>query len=434
MGSADRVGKFIDRLHSADLGEVFPELNINEVKALVNILFSENRAAQTLRELPKEFLADVLEHLDEPMVAGIVERLAPDDAVTFIALLEEEKRSKIMNRLSEGKREQIEHHLTYPPDSAGTVMTTEFFALPGHLTAQDAIGEVRRIGDRLESIFYLYVTDEQGHLLGVVPIRRLVAGAPERTLKEIMIPDPANIEVDADREKAAEIIARFNLLAIPVVDENHRLLGIITVDDVIDIIQEEATEDMYRIAGLSAKDRIFSPIHRSIWNRLPWMILNLLTVFLSVLVIGLFEDSIKKVAALAIFMPIVAAMGGNAGTQTLTVVTRGIALGELKFSSGVEIVFRQIGIGLVIGAFTGLLTSGVVYLWKGNPYLGLILFAAMIVNMGVAGLTGAAVPLLLRAIGQDPALGGSIFTITFTDFFGFLTFLGLATLFISYLM
>lgn len=434
MGSSDRVGKFIDRLHSTDLGEVFPELNINEIKTLVNILFSVNRAARTLRELPKEFLADILDDLDESIVAGIVERLAPDDAVLFIELLEEEKKNKIIDQLSDTRREQIEQHLTYPPDSAGSVMTTEFFSLPGDLTAQDAIEQVRRLGDKFESIFYLYVTDDQKHLLGVVPIRRLVVGGPDRPLKEIMISDPANIEVNADREQAAELIARFNLLAIPVVDESHRLLGIITVDDVIDIIQEEATEDMYRIAGLSAKDRIFSPIQRSIWNRLPWMVVNLFTVFLSAYVIGLFEDSIDKVAALAIFMPIVAAMGGNAGTQTLTVVTRGIALGELKFSSAYQIVFKQVGIGLVIGAITGLLTTGIVILWRGNPYLGMILFAALIVNMGVAGLAGAAIPLLLRAIGQDPAMGGSIFTITLTDFFGFLTFLGLATVFIKYLV
>jgi magnesium transporter len=223
-------------------------------------------------------------------------------------------------------------------------------------------------------------------------------------------------------------------LALPVVDEDHRLLGIVTVDDIMDVIEDEATEDIYRLGGLSWQERIESPAREKVSKRLPWMIINLGTAFLAAWVVGLFEESIAKVVALAIFMPVVAGMGGNGGTQALTVVTRGIALGEVEFTAGIKVVLKEIGVGILIGAATGILTALIAYLWRGNPFLGFVLFLAMVLNMAIAGLTGAGIPLLLKFFGQDPALGSGVLVTTFTDVFGFLTFLGLATVFIKYLV
>jgi magnesium transporter len=242
-----------------------------------------------------------------------------------------------------------------------------------------------------------------------------------------MIPDPVNVRADADREHAAALVARYNLLALPVVDAEGRMLGVMTVDDVIDVIREEATEDIYHLAGLSGEDRVFSPATQSIRKRLPWMLVNLATAFLASWIVGLFERTIQEIVALAVFLPIVAGMGGNGATQTLVVITRGIALGEIEFSTGLRAVAKEVAVGIAIGAITGLVSAGIVWLWNGNPWLGVVLLLAMIANLAIAGLVGAAVPLVLKGLKQDPALGSGVIVTTFTDCCGFFAFLGIAT-------
>jgi magnesium transporter len=248
-----------------------------------------------------------------------------------------------------------------------------------------------------------------------------------------MIQDPVSVRADASQEEAAQLVSRYNLLAIPVVDAEDRMLGVITVDDVIEVIHEEATEDIYHLAGLSEDDRVFTPPMLSVRKRLPWMLINLGTAFLAAWVVGLFQRSLQEVVALAIFLPVVAGMGGNGATQTLTVITRAIALGEIEFSSGLRAVAKELTVGLAIGSVTGLAAAGVALLWKGNPYLGLVLFLSMVANLAIAGLVGAAVPLVLKALKQDPALGSGVIVTTFTDCCGFFAFLGIATLFLEHL-
>ncbi len=231
----------------------------------------------------------------------------------------------------------------------------------------------------------------------------------------------------------AQLVARYNLLAVPVIDANadDRMLGVITVDDVIDVITEEATEDMYHLAGLNEEDRVFTPATLSVRKRLPWLILNLGTAFTSAWVVGLFERSLEEVVALAILMPVVAGMGGNGGVQTLTVITRGIALGEIEFSSGFRTIIKEMSVGITVGLTIGVLGGVFAYFWRGNTYLGFVLFLAMTINMTVAGFLGALVPLTLKALRQDPALGAGVIVTTFTDIFGFFSFLGIATLLID---
>jgi magnesium transporter len=226
----------------------------------------------------------------------------------------------------------------------------------------------------------------------------------------------------------AQVVARYDLLAIPVTDVDGHMLGVITVDDVIDVITEEATEDIYHLAGLSEEDRVFSPAHTSVRKRLPWMMLNLCTAFLAAWVVGLFERSIEQVVTLAVFMPVVAMLGGNIGIQALTVITRGIALGEMEFSSGLRAALKEIAVGLTIGVVTGLVAGAVAYAVVGNPWIGAALTAAMAITMAVTGLMGAAVPLAMKAMRLDPALGSGVIVTTFADVFGFLSFLGIGTL------
>jgi magnesium transporter len=233
---------------------------------------------------------------------------------------------------------------------------------------------------------------------------------------------------DQGRGEVAGIIRRYNLLAVPVVDASNTLLGIVTVDDAIDALTDETTREMYRLAGLNTEDRVTSPALASVRRRLPWMVLNLGTALLAASIVWLFEGSIAQFAALATFMPIVAGMGGNGGTQTLTVVIRGIALGEFDFGSARGAILKEVTVGVTMGLLTGLLMAGIAILWKGNPMLGLAVGLAMVANLFVAGLAGATIPVLFKWIGLDPAIGSSVLVTTFTDCCGFLSFLGLATL------
>jgi magnesium transporter len=300
------------------------------------------------------------------------------------------------------------------------------------LTAAEAIAALQASRD-VEMVFYLYVIDGRRHLVGVVSLRRLLLVRPETPLKRIMTTDLISVRVDVNQEEVAQLVASYNLLAIPVVDEENKLVGVITVDDVIDVIKDEATEDVYRLAGLASDDRVFTAPSDSLKKRLPWLVVNLVTAFLAASVVKLFEGTIGVVTSLAVFMPVVAGMGGNAATQTLAVIVRGIALGELTWRNSRKALLKEAAVGIGNGIACGIVGAGVVWLMQGNPFLGAILGLAMVINMFVAAVAGTVIPLALRALKVDPALASSVFITTLTDVFGFLSFLGLGALFIRYL-
>jgi magnesium transporter len=430
-GVTGRAERLLLRLRPAELAPLLADLTPDEIRLVVELLFRHRMAAKTIRELPLELVPTVMDALTDERLAGVLSRLEIDDLIELMEAVPEDRRASVVAQLTDAKRAELEQAEAYPPGSAGRVMTTHFVALHENMTAQDAIDRIRAIADDTESILYLYVTDEKGALRGVVPIRRLVAAPPDRLCGVLMIRDPVSVRASASQEEAAQLVSRYNLLAIPVTDADDRMLGVITVDDVIEVIHEEATEDIYRLAGLSGEDRVFTPTLLSIRKRLPWMLINLATAFLAAWVVGLFEHSLQQVVALAIFLPVVAGMGGNGATQTLTVITRAIALGEIEFSSGLRAVTKELTVGIAIGAVTGLAAAAVAILWQGSPYLGLVLFLAMTANLAIAGLVGAAVPLVLKALKQDPALGSGVIVTTFTDCCGFFAFLGIATLFLE---
>lgn len=426
--------RVVDRLQPADIAELLPELPPDDVRKLVDVLFSAERAGRTLRELPVEAMPAILDLLDDQRLSAIVDRAQPDDALLMLEALPAERRAVVEANLSGGRRNEIERLLVYPQGTAGRVMTTRFLALGEDQAADEAIEQIRRRSeDDVEQVFYLYVISEDGRLRGVVPIRKLVACPPQTPIGDLMI-DVVSVDAMADQEEVAAMVAKYNLLAVPVVDASRRLVGVITVDDVIDVIHEEATEDMFRMVGLTEHEHVFSPLQTSIRRRLPWMVANLATAFLASWIVGLFERSIEQVVALAIFLPIVAGMGGNGGTQTLTIVTRAIALGELSPASGRRAIAREVAIGIAVGALIGVLTAIVAWLWRDDAILGVVLFLAMVINMAIAGLAGATVPLVLRALRQDPALGSGVIVTTFTDVFGFLAFLGIATALLDHLV
>jgi magnesium transporter len=327
---------------------------------------------------------------------------------------------------------QVESLLEYGEQTAGRIMNPSVFALNEDLTVGEAITALQSSRD-VEMVFYLYVIDGRRHLVGVVSLRRLLLVPPETPLKRIMTTDLISARVDMDQEEVARQVASYNLLAIPVVDEENKLVGVITVDDVIDVIKDEATEDVYRLAGLASDDRVFTTPNESLRKRLPWLLVNLVTAFIAASVVKLFEGTIGIVTSLAVFMPVVAGMGGNAATQTLAVIVRGIAIGELTWSNTRKALIKEALVGIGNGVACGIVGAGVVWLMQGTPWLGLILGMAMIINMFVAATAGTLIPLALRALKIDPALASSVFITTLTDVFGFLSFLGLGALFIKYL-
>ncbi len=426
-----RAERLLARMAPADIAPLLSGLTHEEVATVIDLLFRQRRAARVLRELPPEMLPEIFDAVSDERLASVLNRLEIDDLLELVDWVPEERRSSVLSLLPDAVRSELEKAELYPESSAGRVMQTSFAALDAKMTAQEAIESLRARADDDESILYLYVVDDQRALRGVVPIRRLVSAPPSRRIDDLMIPEPVSVNPDADQEEVAQIVARYDLLAVPVTDVDGRMLGVITVDDVIDVITEEATEDMYHLAGLSEADRVFSPASSSVQKRLPWMLVNLGTAFLAAWVVGLFERTLDEVVALAIFMPVVAGMGGNGGIQALTVITRAIALGEIEFSSGVRAALKEFAVGVVLGLLTGAVSAGIAYGTVGNPAMGGALFLSMVVTMACAGLVGAAVPLLLKAVRLDPALGAGVIVTTFTDVFGFFSFLGIATLLID---
>jgi magnesium transporter len=327
---------------------------------------------------------------------------------------------------------QVESLLEYGEQTAGRIMNPSVFALSEDLTVGEAITALQSSRD-VEMVFYLYVIDARKHLVGVTSLRRLLLVSPETPLKRILTPEVISVRVDTDQEEVARQVASYNLLAVPVVDEESKLVGVITVDDVIDVIKDEATEDLYRLAGVSGDERVATPPFEALRKRLPWLGVNLVTAFLAVSVVALFESTIERVTALAVFMPVVAGMGGNAGMQTLTVIVRGLALGELSWGNARKTLFKEAVIGLGNGLVLGLAAAAVAWVTRMDPMLGLLLGLAMVCNMFVAAVAGTLVPLGLKAMKVDPALASSVFITTFTDVVGFASFLGFATIFLRYL-
>jgi len=430
-GLLGRAERLLARVHPADLGPLFADLAPEEIRTVVDLLFHRHRAADALRELPPEMLPGVFESLSDERLAAVFARLEIDDMLELAEYLPEERHDRILGLLPEEKQAELRKHELYPEGAAGRVMITKFLAVDEKMTAQEAIERIRSFGEDSDVILYVYVVDDAGRLEGVVPIRRLVSARPDRPCGEIMIREPVFARADADQEEVAQLVARYNLLAIPVVDDDRGLLGVITVDDVIEVIHEEATEDIYHLAGLSEEDRVFTSPMTSVRKRLPWQLLNLGAVFVSASVVGLFEPTLERIVSLAVFIPVINGMGGNGGVQALTVVTRAMALGEIEFSSGLRAVGKELLVGLTVGAVAGIAAGLIAWGWHGNPWLGAVLFAAMAVTLTAAGLLGASVPVLLKALRQDPALGSGTLVVTITDAFGLFCFLGLGTLMIE---
>jgi len=432
LGATANLVNLLQKQHPADLAQVFAELAEKDRSAAFAVLVERNSklAMEALSELGPEGGAALLADRSAEEIARLLHDLPSDDAAAIIDNLPEDLSASVLELIEKRPGDEVGELLEYDEQTAGRIMNPKVFALSEDMTAGEAITTLQGSRD-VEMVFYLYVVDVRRHLVGVISLRRLLLVSPATPLKRIMTTDITSVRTDTDQEEVARLVASYNLLAIPVVDEENKLVGVITVDDVIDVIKDEATEDVYRLAGVAGDDRVFSTARESLRKRVPWLQVNLVTAFIAASVVAIFEGRIKSVPALAVFMPVVAGMGGNAATQTLTVIVRGIALGELTWANSRKALFKEAAVGIGNGVACGVVGALVVWLWKGNIWLGGILCAAMIINMFVAATAGTLIPLALRALKVDPALASSVFITTLTDVFGFLSWLGLATLFLN---
>jgi magnesium transporter len=435
MGATSNLVNLLQKQHPADLAQLFSDLPEKDRYSAFSLLVERNSrlAMEALSELSPEAGATFLVGRTPEEIVKLTQELPTDDAAAIIDHLPEELSLAVLELIQKRPASSdVGELLEYAEQTAGRIMNPKVFALSEDITAAEAITALQGSRD-VEMVFYLYVIDGRRHLVGVVSLRRLLLVPPATPLKRIMTTDLISVRADMDQEEVARQVASYNLLAIPVVDEENKLVGVITVDDVIDVIKDEATEDVYRLAGVAGDDRVFTAASVSLRKRLPWLVINLATAFLAASVVGAFESTIGVVTALAVFMPVVAGMGGNAATQTLTVIVRGIALGELTWGNTRKALFKEAAVGIGNGVACGLIGALVVWLFKGDPVLGGILALAMIINMFVAATAGTVIPLSLRALKVDPALGSSVFITTLTDVFGFLSFLGLGALFLRFL-
>jgi magnesium transporter len=417
-------------LHPADQADFLEELSpakrlelvrLYDQEGLADLLefFNESARTELLKSLDPNVLSAILVLIDDDLAADLVDEL-PDDRV-----------HQILSLLDAPTSSTITDILALPEDSVGRWMSRDILALQAGWTVAEALDYLRKLSPDTEHPFYLYTVDKGGKLRGVVDLRRLITADAKTLLADIEVCDVISVDVELDQEDAAQRLRHFDLLALPVVDRQGVLLGVLTADDVLDVQIEEATEDIYLQVGLNAESEALSSLGATLRRRAPWLLVNLTIGFLSCFLVSLFEGTLAQVAVLAAFMPIIAGHGGNTGCQTTTLVVRGLALGEIYKRDIRELVLKELGFGLLYGALAGLLTGGLAFALTGNGWMAMIVFVAMTLNIVCAGFAGSVIPMGLKAMKIDPALASTVWLTTFTDWIGFALLLGLGTIFLD---
>jgi magnesium transporter len=429
-GDVDGALSMLASLHPADQADLYQDLDPEGREALLALLSAEGLAL-LLSHLDGETLTEVVDRMPRASLARVLDRAENDVAVDVLRLLAPSEAARVLSNMSTAA--EITPLLGHADESAGGRMTRGYMALHKEMTAAQAMTFLRLSKPLAEEAYYLYVLDRLNRLEGVVNLRQLIVSEPDTRIEDLMTRDVITVTPETDQEEAARRIQHYRLRALPVVDSEGVLRGIITADDLIDVITEEATEDMYLMAGVGVRERAFSPLLESAKRRLPWLAFNMAWAFLAVAVVNAFEPTIARLAALAVFMPMIAGQGNNAGVQTATIVVRSMALGEVHLRDVLRLLRKEVLMGMIKGATFGTILGVVAWLWKDNPTLGLIAGFSLFLNMIVAALGGVLIPMTLRRMGMDPATVAGVFDTVLTDIMGFLIFLGLATLMIDQL-
>jgi magnesium transporter len=427
-GRSDEARHLLEPLSAVGQAAVLEQVSEPEREALVGLL-KRNLDPEVLTELDEDVRDDVLEQLDSKEIAAAARNLETDDAASLLEDLPDEERAEVLAELTAEERDEIEKALAYPEDSAGRMMQRSLVKVPQSWSVGRVIDYCREASELPEDVYDLFVVDRSGRLKGSVPLGRLVRTKRPVPITDLVDPDIPSVLVTADKEHVAHVFRDQNLVSCPVVDDRRRLLGVIMVDDVVDVIDEEAEEDLLKMGGVGHDDMHANTV-RTVQLRGLWLAVNLLTAVIASLVIGQFEGAIEKIVALAVLMPIVASMGGNAGTQTVTVAVRALAMGELTAANALRFIGKEIAVGGLNGFIFAILMGAAVVGWYHDWRLGAVIGAAMICNLVAAALAGTLIPLGLEKLGVDPAVSSTVFLTTVTDVIGFLAFLGLATVFL----
>lgn len=425
-GRADDVAAVMEPLHAADAGDVLESLDAEERLALVRML-GDRFDYSALTEVDESVRVELMDELPNADIARGVTGLDSDDAVAILEDLEQEDREEVLSQLPTFERLSLKRSLDFPEESAGRRMQTDFIAIPPFWTVGQTIDYLRSEPDLPDEFYQIYVVDAAYQVLGTIPLDKFLRAKRATSIESLMNTNLVLVDANEDQEEAARDFERYDLVEVGVVDESKRLVGVLTIDDIVDVIHEEADEDIKLLAGVGDED-ISDTTVDTVRSRLPWLVVNLFTAVAVSYVIGLFDGTIEQMVALAVLMPIVASMGGNAGTQTMTVTVRALAMRELDGRRLRRLITREMVVGLANGVIFAVLIGLVTWLRFGNVELGGVIGLAMVINLIVAGTAGILIPLALDKLKADPAIASAVFVTTITDTVGFFAFLGIAGL------
>lgn len=425
----------INDLYPPDVAHIINRLEFDDGKYLFSLLSTEDQG-RVFVELDDDHREHFLETLQSQTITDIVEELPTDEATDLVSELPKEKAEEVLEELSDKDLSELQELLQYDENTAGGLMQKEVITVQTKETVKKAVQAVRRAARENpgEQFYTVYAVDENGILAGSLSVSNLILLSPLKKIYKVMESDVISIKTNVDQEEVANIFKKYNAVVLPVVDFSGRLVGRITIDDIVDVITEEASEDILRLGGVTEDERVTTPPLLAVKRRLPWLGVYLLTALITSSIVNLFQSTIHSLVVLAALMPIVAGMGGNAGTQAITLMVRGIALGEIDFKNARRALMKEVMVGLLNGTLVGFLAGTVIAVVYGNAMLGVVMFLSMITNLVVAGFMGTLIPLLLKWAKIDPALASAVLVTTCTDAFGFISFLGFSTLFISLLL
>lgn len=435
QGNVEELGALQEQvdLHPADWADFLEQLPQEDLARYIELVGPE-LGLPIFEFISFEAKKAVIEILPTKVLGRLITLMSPDDRADLVEEVDEAMKERILSLLFQAERQNLLNLLSYAENSAGAYMTTEYALLRMDDTVQDGLEQIRLQAPRKENVYYIYVVDTSFHLVGFISLRRLIMARWGEYIRDLMDKRVISVQVEDDIEEVAEKMRHYDFLAMPVVDSQERLVGLITFDDIYDVIQEEATEDMFYLANLDTDETVQSPLFRSVKLRVPWLMFNLITALFVATTVHQFSDTISQYVALAVMMPVVGLLGGNAGNQSLTVVVRALALGEIDLGQHWKVLLKELAVGLCNGLMIGLVIGSIAYFWYQNIWLAFILVVAMTANLIIAGLFGSMIPIILRKMKLDPALGSSIFVTTATDAGGFFIFLGLATLLLHNLL
>jgi len=414
-GATSHLTKIVNMAHAADLSAIFRSLSGSNQKKLFDLINDIEKKGFLLMELDEDILLDLVEGMDTDLLVKILEKLPENDAADLLSVLPEEKADILLKKMKEKGVEDVVDLLKYDEETAGRIMVTDVIALKQDMTVKEAIANIQKEHEDAEMPFYLYVVDDYGKLVGVSSLRQLVLVPPETQLKDIMATDVISVQPEMDQEEVARIVARYDFLAVPVVDEGHRLVGIVTVDDIIDVLRSEATEDILKMAGAGEEFVETKSVFKSIRIRLPWLFASCIGGILASLIVGYFSGMLNKMVYLVAFMPVIAGMGGNVGTQSSTIVVRGLAMGRINIRDIIKVVLKEISTGFILGLIYGLIIAFVAEFRYSVEFLSLSVGLAMICSMSMAALMGSLLPMLFARVHIDPAVATGPFVTTATD-------------------